>query len=92
MKLLFFSIECYDGSYGKNCSSTCVCQNGALCNNIDGQCTCQPGWDGANCEKPCKDSWGLDCKNNFTCVANHTQRMDHVTGKCFGKDGFVGSK
>ena len=88
----YSQLECNDGFYGNNCSKKCLCQNDALCDNVNGFCKCQPGWNGTKCEKECKDSWGPDCKFKFSCATNNTLKTDHVTGKCFCKDGFIGPK
>ena len=43
-----YSTECFNETFGINCSERCFCMNGGTCNNALG-CLCTAGWTGANC-------------------------------------------
>lgn len=62
MSLVFILIECYDGTFGTNCSVTCGhCHKGQSCNKKTGACPkgCDPGYVGIYCNK-CKISIDFD--------------------------------
>ena len=92
MYLIFYNLECPHLKYGMNCSRECQCENNATCDNIHGTCNCTAGWTGMHCDKPCKDSWGLNCNNKITCLLEHTKYTDHVNGNCYCKPGYEGER
>jgi len=49
-EILFFILECPEGTFGRNCSETCQCKNGARCNKLTGCCSCTIGYYGTTCQ------------------------------------------
>ncbi len=43
-------LECSEGTFGRNCSETCLCKNGARCNKVTGCCSCSSGYFGSTCQ------------------------------------------
>ncbi|WAR07529.1 MEGF6-like protein, partial [Mya arenaria] len=62
---------CKKGTFGVNCSSTCICEaeNTYTCDNVVGTCTCKQGWTGDDCSKDV-DECHLSthtCSENSSC-------------------------
>ncbi len=45
------SSTCPLGTFGLNCSGTCLCHNGGTCEPTDGRCICPPGFTGDTCQE-----------------------------------------
>jgi hypothetical protein len=51
--VLYFELECPEGSYGQNCSFTCSLCLEDKCDHVDGVCTigCDDGYTGRMCDE-----------------------------------------
>lgn len=43
--------SCAPGTYGQDCTETCVCHNNGTCDPVSGTCICSSGWKGTTCEE-----------------------------------------
>ncbi|XP_054721382.1 multiple epidermal growth factor-like domains protein 11 [Uloborus diversus] len=81
----FCEEECPSGTYGQNCSETCLCEHGS-CDDVSGQCECFPGYTGIFCNVSCPQNmyvvYRCNCSNDATC--------DPVNGMCICGPGYVG--
>ncbi|GFU53094.1 multiple epidermal growth factor-like domains protein 10 [Trichonephila clavipes] len=82
---------CNFGTWGLDCTETCVCKNGAICLPVTGQCLCTPGWQGTECGESCEEGkFGQDCMKD--CQCRNEALCNPVDGSCNCTSGFTGSK
>ncbi|XP_013928577.1 PREDICTED: multiple epidermal growth factor-like domains protein 6 [Thamnophis sirtalis] len=80
---------CPKGTFGKNCSSLCLCQNGGSCHPVTGTCLCPPEADGDRCEDVCpRGFFGKQCRKKCHCA--NRGRCHRVFGTCLCDPGRYG--
>lgn len=86
-------LECPEGFYGADCSSTCTCDNGTCDDGLSGTgaCTCDAGFTGDACDS-CEDGrYGADCDQTCDCGTGTCDDGIAGTGLCTCPDGAFGA-
>lgn len=79
--LIFFLLECLDGTYGENCSNECGINCEVVCEKIDGTCSsCKPGYEGSMCTKGRYISWKMA---GVLCIVDSTNLQTKFKKRSF---------